>query len=295
MIDISQWRASIGLWYYQICDNVIDKSLPALCRKGTRAKKQSSNEKHSQTNRNSTAVEQISSNEIPQSRANRRNRYSNSEIPVTSTNVHKPVALSNSQTQVTGCTDCQTPVLFSISQKQVESTDRQRQLVSLSNGQTQVPSIDGHKPVVLSNGQIPLASTNGQTPLASTNGQRPVILFIGQTSTNHQTQVPSSNVQKLVVSTYSLVLSNGQTPVSSNNGQKHVALYNCQNPVQSTDGQKLVVLSNSSTANTTMRYADWCGRVQIISLAVFLFRLLLILSGDIELNPGPKTGNNTLY
>ena len=136
MIDISQWRGSIGLWYYQICDNVLDKSLPALCRKGTRAKRQSSNEKHSQTNRNSTAVEQISSNEIPRSRANRRNRYSN--------------------------------------------------------------------PVV----------------------------------------------------------SNGQTPV---------------------------VLSNSSTANTTMRYADWCGRVQAISLAVFLF-LLLILSGDIELNPGPKTG-----
>ena len=77
MIDISQWRTSIGLWYYQICDNVIDKSLPALCRKGTRAKKQSSNEKHSQTNMNGTAVEQISSNEIPQYRANRRNRYSN--------------------------------------------------------------------------------------------------------------------------------------------------------------------------------------------------------------------------
>ena len=37
-----------------------------------------------------------------------------------------------------------------------------------------------------------------------------------------------------------------------------------------------------------MRYADWCGRVQTISLAVFLF-FLLILSGDIELNPGPKT------
>ena len=43
MVDISQWRASIGLWYYQICDNV--KSLTALCRKGTRAKEQSSNEK----------------------------------------------------------------------------------------------------------------------------------------------------------------------------------------------------------------------------------------------------------
>ena len=138
MIDISQWRTSIGLWYYQICDNVTDKSLPALCRKGTRAKKQSSNE----TNRKSTAVEQISSNEIPQYRANRRNRYSNSEIPVSSFN------------------DQSTPV----------------------------------------------------------------------------------------------------------------------------------VLSNRSTANTTMRYADWFSRVQTVPLALFLF-LLLIISGDIELNPGPKTGN----
>ena len=148
MINISQWRASIGLWYYQICDNVIDKSLSALCRKGTRAKKQSSNEK---TNMNSTAVEQISSNEIPQYRSNRRNRYSNNEISV------------------------------------------------------------------------------------------------------------SSNVQKIVV-----------TP---NDQLTQVA---------STDGQTQVLLSNSSTANM-------CGRVQTISLAVFLF-LLIILSGDIELNPGPKTG-----
>ena len=139
MIDISQWRASIGLWYYQICDNAIDNSLPALCRKGTRVKEQPAIEKHSQRNRNSTAVEQISSDEIPQS------RYSNIATPV--------------------------------------------------------------------------AFIDSQTP---------------------------------------------------------------------------VVLSNSSTANTTMRYADCCGRVQTISLAVFLF-LLLILSGDIELNPGPKTGNNTLY
>ena len=195
MIDISLWRASIGLWYYQICDNVIDKSLPALCRKGTRAKKQSSNEKHSQTNRNSTAVEQISSNEIPQSRANRRNRYSN--------------------------------------------------------------------PVV-SNGQIPVLSTDGQKPVASTDEEKQVALSNGQTS------VPSKEDQK---------------PVASGNGQTQVSFSNSQKPV---------ALSNSSTANTTMRYADWCGRVQTISLAVFLF-LLLILSGDIELNPGPKTGNNTLY
>ena len=163
MINISLWRASIGLWYYQICDNVIDKSLPALCRKGTRAKKQSSyNEIHSQTNMNSTAVD--CSNEIPQSRANRRNRYFNS---------------------------------------------------------------------VESNGPTPVASTNCEIPVASTNGQ--------------------------------------------------------SSPVVLPDGQTQVALSNSSTANTTMGYADWCGRVQIISLAVFLF-LLLILSGDIELNPGPKTG-----
>ena len=211
MIDISQWRASIGLWYYQICDNVIDKSLQALCRKGTRAKKQSSNEKHSQTNRNSTAVEQISSNEIhvPQYRANRRNRYSN-------------------------------PVV--------------------SNGQTPVVSINGQKPVALSSkGQEPIALSNGQTPVTFTNGQKPVAPF------NNQEPVASTN---------------DQTPVVSTNSQKTVALSNGQTPV---------ALSNSSTASTTMRYADWCGRVQTISLAVFLF-LLLILSGDIELNPGPKTG-----
>ena len=123
MIDISQWRASIGLWYYQICDNSIDKSV--LSKKWTRGKhrKQLSNEATKQD--------------------------------------------SNSET-----------------------------------------------PAVQSNGQTPAVQSNGQTP---------------------------------------------------------------------------VILSNSSTANTTMRYADWCGRVQTISLAVFLF-LLLILSGDIELNPGPKTG-----
>ena len=81
MNDISHWRASIGLWYYLICDNLTYKSLPALFRKWTRVKEQSY-EKHSHTNRNSTAVEHISSNEMPQSRANRRKRYSNSETPV---------------------------------------------------------------------------------------------------------------------------------------------------------------------------------------------------------------------
>ena len=123
MIDISQWRSSIGLWYYQICDNSIDKSV--LSKKWTRAKhrKQLSNEATEQGNSSETLA-------------------------------------------------------------------------------------------IQSNGQTPAVQSNGQTPVA---------------------------------------------------------------------------LSNSSTANTTMRYADWCGRVQTISLAVFLF-LLLILSGDIELNPGPKTG-----
>ena len=229
MIDISQWRASIGLWYYQICDNVIDKSLPALCRKVTRAKKQSSNEKHSQTNMNGTAVEQISSNEIPQYRANRRNRYSN-------------------------------PVLV------------------VSNGQTPVVSINGQTPT---DGQKPLS--NSQTPVTSTDGQTPVVY--------------SDNMKPVVLSSKP-----GQKPVASSNNQEPVALSYCPNvrcgvgqtPVDgihqtSINGQKPVALSNSSTASTTMRYADWCGRVQTISLAVFLF-LLLILSGDIELNPGPKTG-----
>ena len=151
MIDISQWRASIGLWYYQICDNSIDKSV--LSKKWTRAKhqKQLSNEVAEQGNSSET-------------------------------------------------------------------------LAVLSNGQT--PAVQ------CGNGQTPAVQSNGQTPAVQSDGQTPA------------------------------VQSNGQTPV---------------------------ILSNSSTANTTMRYADWCGRVQTISLAVFLF-LLLILSGDIELNPGPKTG-----
>ena len=134
MIDISQWRANIGLWYYQICDNVIDKSLPALCRKGTRAKKQSSNEKHSQTNRNSTAVEQISSNEIPQYKAYRRNKYSN------------PV-VSNGQT----------PVAYSDGQISVPST----------NGQSPVASSNVHTQLASTEGQTPVAFTNGHTPALS--------------------------------------------------------------------------------------------------------------------------------
>ena len=177
MIDISQWRASIGLWYYQICDNSIDKSV--LSKKWTRVKhrKQLSNE----------ATEQDDSSET---------------------------------------------------------------LAVQSNGQT---------PAVQSNGQTPAVQSNGQTPTVQSNGQTPAVQSNGQTLA---------------------VQSNGQTPAVLSNGQT---------PAVQSNGQTPVILSNSSTANTTMRYADWCGRVQTISLAVFLF-LLLILSGDIELNPGPKTG-----
>ena len=51
----------------------------------------------------------------------------------------------------------------------------------------------------------------------------------------------------------------------------------------------------SYTANTTSVPVGWtlsnCSTVHLtISLVVFLL-LLLILSGDVELNPGPKTGN----
>ena len=367
MIDISHWRSSIGLWYYQICDNVIDKSLPALCRKGTRAKKQSSNEKHSQTNMNDTAVEQISSNEIPQYRANRRNRYSNpvlvvsnGQTPVvsingqtptdgqklvalsnglisnnnpktvpstdgktvastddqtsvvlssgqTSTNGKKQVALSDSQTPLPS-TDGKTPVVSSDSQKHVALSNGQTPVVysnsrltskgqkPLSNSQTPVTSTDGQTPVVYSDNMKPVALSNGQTPpVLSTSGQKSVASTT--VSTIGQTPVVYCNSQKPVV-----LSSKGQKPVASSNNQEPVALSYCPNvhcgvgqtPVDgihqtSINGQKPVALSNSSTANTTMRYTDWCGRVQTISLAVFLF-LLLILSGDIELNPGPKTG-----
>ena len=177
MIDISQWRGSIGLWYYQICDNSIDKSV--LSKKRTRAKhrKQLSNE----------AVEQGNSSETP---------------------------------------------------------------AAQSNGQTPAAQSDGQTPAAQSDGQTPAAQSDGQTPAAQSDGQTPA------------------------------VQSDGQTPAAQSDGQT---------PVVQSDGQTPVALSNSGTANTTMRYADWSGRVQTISLAVFLF-LLLILSGDIELNPGPKTG-----
>ena len=357
MIDISQWRTSIGLWYYQICDNVIDKSLPALCRKGTRAKKQSSNEKHSQTNMNGTAVEQISSNEIPQYRANRRNRYSNpvlvvsnGQTPVVSINGQTPtdgqklvalsnglisnnnkktvpstdgktvastddqtsVVLSSGQTSTNGkkqvaLSDSQTPVPYTDGKTPVVSSDSQKQVV-LSNGQTPVVysnsrlTSKGQKP--LSNSQTPVTSTDGQTPVVYSDSQKPVLSTDGQkpvasttVSTIGQTPVVYCNSQKPVA-----LSSKGQKPVASSNNQEPVVLSYCSNvrcsigqtPVDGIhqtpiNGQKPVALSNSSTANTTMRYADLCGRVQTISLAVFLF-LLLILSGDIELNPGPKTG-----
>ena len=332
MIDISQWRSSIGLWYYQICDNVIDKSLPALCRKGTRAKKQSSNEKHSQTNMNGTAVEQISSNEIPQYRANRRNRYSNPVLVVS--NGQTPVVSINGQTPVPS-TDGKTPVVSSDSQKQVALSNGQTPVVysnsrltskgqkPLSNSQTPVTSTDGQTPVVYSDNMKPVALSNGQTPpVLSTSGQKPVVYSDSQkpvlstdgqkpvasttVSTIGQTPVVYCNSQKPVALSSKgqkpVASSNNQEPVASSNNQEPVALSYCPNvhcsvgqtPVDgihqtSINGQKPVALSNSSTANTTMRYADWCSRVQTISLAVFLF-LLLILSGDIELNPGPKTG-----
>ena len=177
MIDISQWRGSIGLWYYQICDNSIDKSV--LSKKWTRAKhrRQLPNE----------ATEQGNSSET---------------------------------------------------------------LAVQSNGQTPAVQCDGQTPAVQCDGQTPAVQCDGQTPAVQCDGQTPAVQSDGQTPA---------------------VQSNGQTPAVQSNGQTPV------------------ILSNSSTANTTMRYADWCGRVQTISLAVFLF-LLLILSGDIELNPGPKTG-----
>ena len=185
MIDISQWRASIGLWYYQICDNSIDKSV--LSKKRTRAKhrKQLSNETTEQGNSSETLAVQ-------------------------------------------------------------------------SNGQTPAVQSNGQTPAVQSNGQTPAVLSNGQTPAVQSNGQTPA------------------------------VLSNGQTPAVQSDGQTPAVQSDGQTPAVQSDGQTPVALSNSSTANTTMRYADWCGRVQTISLAVFLF-LLLILSGDIELNPGPKT------
>ena len=195
MIDISQWRANIGLWYYQICDNSIDKSV--LSKKWTRAKhrKQLSNE----------ATEQGNSSETPAVQS-----------------------------------DGQTPAVQ-------------------SDGQTPAVQSDGQTPAVQSDGQTPAVQSDGQTPAVQSDGQTPAVQSDGQTPA---------------------VQSDGQTPAVQSDGQT---------PAVQSDGQTPVILSNSSTANTTMRYADWCGRVQTISLAVFLF-LLLILSGDIELNPGPKTG-----
>ena len=162
MIDVSQWRASIGLWYYKICDSSIDKPLLALvCIKGTRAAKKQAyrlySEKHFQRFSSSKEVEQISSNEIAQS----GRKWSRSK------GKKKPVQSTSSEILV------------------VDST------------------------------RIQIQSTSSQIP---------------------------------------------------------------------------VPYSMCTSASTTMRYADLCGRLKTIYLAVFLF--LLILSGDVELNPGPKTGNN---
>ena len=100
------------------------------------------------------------------------------------------------------------------------------------------------------------------------------------TRAKHRKQLSNEATEQGNSSETLAIQSNGQTPAVQSNSQT---------PAVQSNGQTPVTLSNSSTANTTMRYTDWCGRVQTISLAVFLF-LLLILSGDIELNPGPKTG-----
>ena len=109
------------------------------------------------------------------------------------------------------------------------------------------------------------------------------------TRAKHRKQLSNEVAEQDSNSETPAVQSNGQTPAVQCNGQTPAVLSNGWTPAVQSDGQTPAVQSNSSTTNTTMRYADWCGRVQTISLAVFLF-LLLILSGDIELNPGPKTG-----
>ena len=250
MIDISQWRTSIGLWYYQICDNVIDKSLPALCRKGTRAKKQSSNEKHSQTNMNGTAVEQISSNEIPQYRANRRNRYSNPVLVVS--NGQTPVVSINGQTPTDGqklvalsnglISNNNQKTVPSTDGKTVASTDDQTSVV-LSSGQT---STNGKKQVALSDSQTPVPSTDGKTPVVSSDSQKQVALSNGQTPVVYSNSRLTSKGQK--------PLSNSQTPVTSTDGQTPVVysdnmIANGQTPpVLSTSGQKPVVYSKKPVA-----------------------------------------------
>ena len=109
------------------------------------------------------------------------------------------------------------------------------------------------------------------------------------TRAKHRKQLSNEATEQDSNSETPAVLSNGQTPAVQSNGQTPAVQSDGQTPAVQCNGQTPVILSNSSTASTTMKYADWCGRVQTIFLAVFLF-LLLILSGDIELNPGPKSG-----
>ena len=126
MIDISQWRASIGLWYYQICDNSIDKSV--LSKKRTRAKhrKQLSNEVAEQGNSSETLDIQ-SDGQTPAVQ-------SNGQTPAVQSNVQTPAAQS----------DGQTPAVQ-------------------SDGQTPAVQSDGQTPAVQSNGQTPAVLSNSST------------------------------------------------------------------------------------------------------------------------------------
>ena len=230
MIDVCQWRASIGLWYYQIiCDNVMNKCLLALLRKGTKVKvkKQSSSTEHSQAppNSNYTAlVEQSISSEISQRNFNRRKRSSKltRRKKVQSTSSQIPVALP------------------------VQST----------SSQTPVP--------------LPVQSTSSQTPVPlpvqSTSSQTPVTLPVQSTSTQISVALPAIR------------------SVQSTNSQIPVALPAVRS-VQSTSSQ---ILSQLPIVQSNSKTSDWYSEIQIF----FLVLLLLILSGDIELNPGPKAGNN---
>ena len=180
MIDISQWRTSIGSWYYQICDNVIDKSLYQHFVEKGQEQKNNLLMRNTQTNMNGTAVEQISSNEIPQYRANRRNRYSNPVLVVS--NGQTPVVSINGQTPTDGqklvalsnglISNNNQKTVPSTDGKTVASTDDQTSVV-LSSGQT---STNGKKQVALSDSQTPVPSTDGKTPVVSSDSQKQVAL-----------------------------------------------------------------------------------------------------------------------
>ena len=130
MIDVCQWRASIGLWYYQIiCDNVMNKSLLALLRKGTnvKVKKQSFSAEHSQAppNSNTAVVEQSISSEMSQRNFNRRKRSSKSRRKkVQSTSSQIPVALP--AVRSVQSTSSQIPVVL-LAVRSVQSTCSQLQ------------------------------------------------------------------------------------------------------------------------------------------------------------------------